>query len=135
MPPNSDNSNDQKLGGSGSDRSFGSRKSAQDKGSAHELDSDEVCKAGIKGGQAAMAELDTKMEVVKEIKVKQPMSSLAQPAGVRLSSMLRQTEKAVRVVMAAGLSNFQVVGEKIRIKEPIETRFTRGGSFEHNAEG
>ncbi|PTR17214.1 hypothetical protein C8R31_101373 [Nitrosospira sp. Nsp2] len=67
-----------------------------------------------------MAKLDTKKEVAKETNVKQPMPSLAQPAGVRLSSMSTQTEKDVRVIMAASLSNFQVVGEKIRSKEPIE---------------
>ncbi len=67
-----------------------------------------------------MAELDTKKAVAKETNVKQPMPSLAQPAGGRLSSMSRQTEKEVRVIMAAGLSNFQVVGEKIRSKEPTE---------------
>jgi hypothetical protein len=67
-----------------------------------------------------MAELDTKNQVAKETNVKQPMPSLAHPAGVRLSSMSRQTEKEVRVIMAAGLSNFQVVSEKIRSKEPTE---------------
>ena len=59
-----------------------------------------------------MAELDTKKEIAKEPNVKQPTPSLVQPARVRLSSMSRQTEKAVRVIMAAGLGNFPVVGKK-----------------------
>src|SRR5687768_8245960 len=67
-----------------------------------------------------MVGLDTKKEVAKETSVKEPMRSLAQPAGVRLSSMSRQTGKEVRVILAACLSNFQVVGEKIRSKEPTE---------------
>jgi hypothetical protein len=75
----------------------------------------------IKADKVAVAELNTKKEVAKETNVKQPMPNLAQPPGVRPSSTSRHTEKEVRV-MAAGLSNFQVVGEKIGSKEPTERR-------------
>ena len=66
-----------------------------------------------------MTALETKKAIANGIDVQQPMPSLARPAGVRLSSM-RQTDKDVRVIMATTLSNFKVVGEKIRSKEPTE---------------
>ena len=93
MPSNSGNSNDQKLG-SQSDRGFGSRegrKSAQDKGSAHELDLDEVYEAGIKGGQSSHGSRPEQL-----------------PSG-RRENRHQGTNR--------------------------ETGSTRGGSFEHNAEG
>jgi hypothetical protein len=76
----------------------------------------------IKADKAATAAPDTKKKVTKEANINQPMPSLAQPGGVPLSSMSRQTEKEIRIIMAAGLSNLQVVGEKIGSKEPTERR-------------
>ena len=138
MPSHNDNSNDQKLG-SESDRGFGScegRKLDQDKGSAHKLDSDEVCEAGIKGGQSSHGGTGYQNGGGQG---NQGQATNADSGSTRGSS----SEQHVETRRKGGQSRHGSRSEQLPSGKQedqkngtnSETGSTHGGTFEYNAEG
>ena len=138
MPSHNDNSKDQKLG-SESDRGFGSsegRKSAQDKGSAYELDSDEVCEAGIKGGQSSHGGTGYQNGGGQG---NQSQATNAESGSTRGSSSEQHVETDRKGGESShGSRSEQLPSGRRENQNPgtnRETGYSGAGSFEHNAEG
>ena len=139
MPSNNDNNNDQKLGGSGSDRGFCSsegRKSAQDKENAYELDLDEVCEPGNKGGQSSHGGTGYQKGGSQG---NQRQTTNAESGSTRGSSSEQHVEADRKGGQnhRGGRSEQLLSGRRENQKQGTnrETGTTRGGAFKHNAKG
>jgi hypothetical protein len=139
MTSNNDNNNDQKLSGSGSDRGFCSsegRKSAKDKENPYELDSDQVCELGNKGGKSSHGGTGYQKEGNQE---SQRQSTNAESGSTRGSSSEQHVEadRKRNQTHHAGRSEQLPSDRQENQKQGTnrETGTTRGGAFKHNAKG
>lgn len=139
MPSNNDSNNVQKLGGSGSDRGFcysESRKSAQDKENAHELDSIEVCEPGNKGGQSSHGGSGYQKG---DSQRNQRQTTNAESGSTRGSSFEQHIEAGRKGGQGhhGGRSEQLPSGRRENQKQGTnrDTGTTRGGAFKHNAKG
>ncbi|WON75320.1 hypothetical protein [Nitrosospira sp. Is2] len=139
MPSNNDNNNDQKPGGSESDRGFCSsegRRSAQDKENAHELDSGEVREPGNKGGQSSHGETGYQKGGSQG---NQRQTTNAESGSTRGSSFEQHVEadRKGRQSHHGSKSEQLPSGRRENQKQGTnrETGTTRGGAFKHNAKG
>jgi hypothetical protein len=139
MPSNNDSNNDQKLGGSGSDRGFcfsEGRKSVQDKENAHELDSDEVYEPGNKGGQGSHGGTGYQKGGSQG---NQRQTTNAESGSTRGSSSEQHVEADRKGGQShhGGRSEQLPSGKRENQKQGTnrKTGTTRGGAFKHNARG